>query len=163
MLNVEQFKKYIVIPTLTRLKMNSSKAVNLMLGTAAQESQLTYIHQLNDGPALGVFQVEPFTANDVYDNWLAYRPEIRDRVNEFIGLSHIEKPYPQYMKEMLIANLKFGCAITRCNFYRREEPLPAEDDVEGMARYWKKYHNTSIGKGTEEEFIKHYNELVKGK
>lgn len=38
----------------------SEEAENLLMGTAAQESALgEYIRQLGNGPALGIFQMEP--------------------------------------------------------------------------------------------------------
>lgn len=162
MLNVAQFKKYIVVPALRYIWMYSPSAVNILLGTAAQESQFTYLHQLEDGPALSLYQIEPFTANDIYDNYLKYHPQIRDRINTLAGLSSMDKPMPEYMKAMLISNLRYSTGIARCQYYRRKEPLPDENDIEGMARYWKKYFNTHLGKGTEQEFITNYKEFVEG-
>lgn len=41
--------------------------------------------------------------------------------------------------------------------YRRiKEPLPHERDVLGMARYWKRYYNTSLGKGSVEVAMKSF-------
>jgi hypothetical protein len=43
----------------------SLNAIQLLMGTAAQESHLgTYLKQIN-GPALGVFQMEPNTEIDI--------------------------------------------------------------------------------------------------
>jgi hypothetical protein len=59
--------------TLQDLGMHSESAVNLLLGTAAQESQFgTYFRQIGGGPALGVFQMEPDTEIDIWDNYLRY-------------------------------------------------------------------------------------------
>lgn len=47
----------------------SSSAVNLLLGTAAQESAFgTYLRQIGGGPARGVFQMAPATAKDIWEN-----------------------------------------------------------------------------------------------
>jgi len=55
----EQFIDLIIEPTLEELGMFSAAASELVLGTAIQESRLTYIKQLGTGPALGVCQMEP--------------------------------------------------------------------------------------------------------
>ena len=53
--------------------MYSPVAENLIMGTAAQESGFTYIKQLGGGPALGMFQVEPATAEDILFRYLKIR------------------------------------------------------------------------------------------
>ena len=50
--------------------------------------------------------------------------------------------------------------MCRVHYYRVSEALPEENDIEGMARYWKKYYNTPLGAGTEEEFIHNYKEYM---
>ena len=73
-------KKYIIIPTLDYMRMNSNSAVNLLLGTAAQESRLgKYLHQIN-GPALGIYQCEPNTLDDIFNKYLRHRKELLRKV-----------------------------------------------------------------------------------
>ena len=48
---------YLIKETLTGIDKYSIDALNLLLGTAAQESRFGhYIRQLGSGPALGIFQ-----------------------------------------------------------------------------------------------------------
>ena len=42
------------------------------------------------------------------------------------------------------------------------EKLPNSYDIEGLAKYWKKYYNTEGGKGTVEKFIEKYEKYVGG-
>lgn len=63
-------------------------------------------------------------------------------------------------KVNLIGNLYYQCAIARCKYLMSPEPLPAHDDVEGMAKYWKKWYNSEDGKGTAQGFIEKYNKYV---
>ncbi|HEV2650775.1 MAG TPA: hypothetical protein VGU69_05935, partial [Rhizomicrobium sp.] len=57
-----QLANVVVRPTLARLGLNDGPvALNLLLGTAAQESGGTYLAQYPTGPALGLWQIEPNT------------------------------------------------------------------------------------------------------
>ena len=49
--------------------------------------------------------------------------------------------------------------MARIKYWRVPKKLPVENDIEGMAKYWKDYYNTSLGKGTPEKFIKAYEVL----
>ncbi len=54
MINTTQFRDLVVRPTLKQINLYSASAVELLMGTAVQESRLTYLQQLDEGPALGV-------------------------------------------------------------------------------------------------------------
>lgn len=128
--------------------------VKLLLGTMAQESAFgKYKRQLNNGPALGVFQMEPDTFNDILDNYISYRPDL---YLEIKSISKVNRLYPEY----LVDNLKLAIVFARLQYYRHSEPLPR--DLPGMARYWKKYYNTYKGKGTIDQFILNYKTYVSG-
>ena len=74
MLDPSQFRTLIVVPAITDLELWSQAAENPLFGTALVESRLTHLRQLAGGPALGVFQMEPATHHDLWDNWLRYLP-----------------------------------------------------------------------------------------
>src|SRR6056300_1676988 len=78
MLDPAQFRSQIIIPALDVLGLNSKAAQELLLGTAIQESRLTYLKQIGGGPALGLYQIEPATHHDLYANYLSYRPLLRE-------------------------------------------------------------------------------------
>ena len=141
-------KEYVIEPTLDYLELKSDAAVNLLLGTASQESNLgRYIKQIK-GPALGIYQMEPATHQDIWDNYLKYKPELADKVR---SLSSKNKATTE-----LITNLAYATAMARIHYLRVREALPEADDIKGLARYWKKYYNTELGKGTDEEFVHNY-------
>ncbi len=52
MLDIRQFRANIVRPTLEAIGAHSRAAEDLVLGTALQESNLRYLRQPNDGPAI---------------------------------------------------------------------------------------------------------------
>jgi len=155
MFNIAQFRKEIVQHTLRHLIPEipyTEAAVELLMLTAAQESQLgTYLVQLGGGPALGVYQMEPDTHNDIRLNFLRYRSDLGDLVG---ALKTQEGGY------QLVGNLYYATAMARVHYYRVKEPLPASDDIHGLAKYWKRHYNTYLGKGTADEAFASYRSRV---
>ena len=151
-MNKQQFKE-LIIDVLTYIGYNSGSAVNLLMGTAAQESHLgEFIKQIR-GPAEGIMQMEPPTFDDNFENYLKYNPVLQRKVKEVANISH-------FKSESLRYNLALSIAMARVHYLRRSEPLPDADDIGGLARYWKKYYNTYLGKGTEQQFVDNYKEFV---
>ncbi len=150
MINPTQFRTLIVRPVLEHLELYSKAAENLLVGTALQESNLTYLHQLGGGPALGVFQMEPATHKDIWDNYLRFRRDMSARVKDYTTAS-LGKEVDQ-----LPGNLYYACAMARVHYYRVPEPLPDADNDEALGRYWKAHYNTAAGAGTVEQFVSNY-------
>lgn len=149
-IDAKQLKLFVIVPTLAKLGLYSDSAVNLLLGTCAQESQMgTYLKQIN-GPALGIYQIEPNTHDDLWDNYLKYRPELAGKV---LGIDSRDN-------NNLIVNLSYATAIARIQYLRAPDPFPEPNNIEGLARYYKKHYNTYEGKGTVEEFINNYNRYI---
>jgi len=148
MLSVPQFREFIIKPALTVVGGYSLAADELVLGTALQESRLTYLKQLGNGPALGVFQMEPNTHQDIWVNYLAYRDDLADKVKSLAAPTAADYPSPNE----LIGNMWYAAAMCRIHYMRVPDPLPAVGDIPGMASYWKEHYNTIQGSGTEEEF-----------
>jgi len=139
-------RNHIIRPTLKRIGLWSEAAENLLMGTAAQESKMGhYLTQIN-GPALGIYQIEPATYRDLFDNYLQYRQEFSRKV----GLYNADGEHD------LVFNLAYSTIVARVIYYRAPEPLPQADDISGLAAYWKKYYNTPLGRGTEREFRHNY-------
>ncbi len=157
-LDAKQLRELIVRPALHEIDMHSDAAENLVMGTAAQESRLRYIHQLGNGPAVGLFQVEPTTFYDYWDGYLEDHPDVAQKVIGAVGLSDDElvagfgRPDP----DRCVWDLKLAALMCRIHYRRIRSPLPDAADVWGMAAYWKKYYNTTLGRGTEQEFVDNY-------
>lgn len=154
-----QFRTLIVRSVLDRLDgygvPYSQCAENLLMGTAAQESRLgTFLVQQGGGPALGVFQMEPATHDDLQANYLRYQPRLDVAVNSLVvGVATA----PQ-----MVWNLRYACAMARIHYFRVKEPLPVDpENVQQLAAYWKEHWNTRLGKGTIEAFLSNYYDLVK--
>ena len=124
----------------------SDAAVNLLLGTAAQESWFgTVFRQTGGGPAIGAFQMEPATFNWLREKfasnypWMLFRREAAE----------------------MEWDLSLAILMARLRYRVVPAPLPAADDVHGLATYWKAYYNTPAGAGTVEEFVKNYRKYVR--
>ena len=55
--------------------------------------------------------------------------------------------------------MAFACAMASLKYRRSPGILPAVDELEGQARYWKQYYNNPLGEGSVEKFISMANEL----
>jgi len=141
-----------VIPALDSIGLGGQAAYELVLGTAIQESRLMYRRQTGGGPALGLWQMEPFTFNDIWQGFVLNQPSL---IRPMTLLLSGNRPVPQ----TLIGNDRFAAAMCRLLYRRIPEELPDAGDLEGQAAYWKQYYNTPKGAGQEEEYIanwKHY-------
>lgn len=154
-IKASHLRDHVIKPTLDHLNMWSQSAENLLLGIAAQESHMgTFLKQLGSGPALGIYQMEPATEKDIWDNFLKYRPSLMVRVVD------LAPSVLNAVGSSLIMSLSYATAMARIHLYRDSEPLPNAYDVQGMAAYWKRVYNTHLGAGTEEEFIANYSNYI---
>lgn len=151
-----QFREHVVRPTLVHMKMHSRTAEDLMVGTALAESNLTWLTQHGNGPAVGVYQIEPNTFSDIWDRYLNTRPDILARVEKLVAPSPL-------LEKQLITNLAFATAIARIRYWMDPTPLPDPNDYPNHASYvwvlgetWKRGFNTELGAGTVEKFTAAY-------
>lgn len=169
MIYPHDLKTLIVKPTLEYLGLYSEAAANLLMMTYAVESNIagqTRLQQVN-GPALGIYQIEPATHNDVYQHFLNYpgRHEFRNKIATMTsfgaGLNLFEdEPVPAEMDDQLVTNLQYTTAIARIIYYRDKEALPEADDIDGLAKYYKRVFNTPLGKSSEEKAKRAYREIM---
>lgn len=156
-INAAQLREYVIRPALEEIGLYSMAAEELVLGTAAHESHCgTYLHQVR-GPALGIFQMEPATYRDIWNNWLSGQGELADDLRRMVGAPVREAaPHPDTM----IWHLRFAAAMCRVFYRRIKAPLPGPGDLAGQAAYWKKYYNTHLGKGTTDQYASAWRNLV---
>jgi hypothetical protein len=140
----------------------SNEAVDLLMLTSAQESKMGYhLYQLENGPARGIFQIEPATHKCLHENFLNYpkNEALRKQVGLYSSWSNAEFD--------LVGNVPYQIVVCRLQYFRFPERLPWRDDfnddfnyVLALAKYWKKYWNTSKGKGTVGEAVRNYYKYV---
>lgn len=138
----------------------SGTAVELLMFTAAAESDLgNYIKQIQ-GPALGIFQMEPATERDIWAHFLnrrLWRGKVKDLMFREVRLFNMSN---------LKYNLAYAIAMARIHYFRvseklpdvkfKSDGLPTQSGIDELARYWKKYYNTRLGKGTVAEAANKY-------
>jgi len=139
--------------TLTPIGLYSPEAEELLMATAAQESHLgTYRRQIG-GPALGIFQMEPNTFNDIWANYLHYKQALSDKVRALATYGFV-------IASELMNNDPFAIAMARLVYLRAPEPLPASTDIEGMWTLYKLRYNSPKGAATHDEFVANYKRYV---
>ena len=143
-LNVRQFRDLIErILREVDPRWLSEDAVELLLGTAAVESGFgTHLRQVGGGPALGAFQIEKVTFND-----------LRERYGHDYILEHHWHGECEW-------NLRVSIIFARLKYWSIPKRLPPADSVEAMADYWKTWYNTPAGAGTVEKFIEKYHQYA---
>jgi hypothetical protein len=127
----------------------SPEAVQLVTMTACHESRLEFRRQFGGGPAYGLTQMEPKDHDDIWENYLRYLPELSDRLRQCLDGKPAEA-------ETMIDDDLYAAAMCRIHYRRAKPPLPHLDDPDGMAGYWKRFYNSSLGAGTPEEFKSSY-------
>lgn len=162
MIDAKQLRELVIRPTLQYLNPEipySKDAENLLMMTAAHESLLgTYLKQVN-GPALGIYQMEPATHEDIHNNYVSHRDRLDLLLWTLVGEDD------QYLLNVLVCNLKYATAMARVHYYRVPSKLPTREDypshnayVMALAEYAKKYYNTEKGKATVEDYYEAYME-----
>ncbi|GCE81794.1 hypothetical protein MSKU3_3269 [Komagataeibacter oboediens] len=142
-LDLSDLKVRVIAPTLALIGMGGPAAVNLLAGTALAESGCRRLVQDGGGPALGLWQMEPFTHDDI---WTTFLPD--GRMGVLVGrLLSTRGNWPPAAGQ-LTGNAFYACAMARLKYYRAPDPLPAADDAAGMCDMWKRIYNTSLGAGT---------------
>lgn len=151
MIEPEQLLKEIIRPVLRRLRAWSEPAERLVLGTACQESGCgRWLMQIG-GPAIGIYQMEPATHEDIWNNYLSYHDELASIVKSFtiFGMPAVTQ---------LAGNLYYATAMCRVHYLRFSTPIP--EGVIGQARYWKQYYNTERGAGRVEDYVANWRRFV---
>jgi hypothetical protein len=123
----------------------SQEAEDLLMGTAAQESRLgKYIVQIN-GPAKGIFQMEPATEKDLW------KYIVRKDLNYLIGtVSGVFGSNPLHLE----GNLIYQIIMARIFYRRIKDAIP--EGLVLQAKYYKKYWNTELGKATVGQYVRNY-------
>lgn len=150
----ERFRTVVIAPTLERMALGSRAGENLLLGTALVESRLQHRVQTGGGSALGLFQMEPRTHDDIWQNYLAARPALARSVIASSGKA--QRPEAAELQH----NDAYACAMARVHYLRVPDRLPGEVDLAGMARYWKRHYDTLQGARSAQDFLDAWAEFL---
>jgi hypothetical protein len=154
MFKAAQLRELIIQPTLKDLVMYSPEAEELLVFTCAVESGGgTYLKQLN-GPALGIYQMEPATYNDLWQNFIAKKSGL------LMMLLHNFDVRNMPPEDKLIYDLRYATALCRIFYARIQAPLPPANDPQAIWEYYKKYYNTYLGAANEPHCIYAYKNFI---
>lgn len=166
MLNPDDFREFVVRPALASLDEvgvpKSAAAERLVMGTALVESDLRRLVQAGfEGGAyldggIGLYQIELATLADLYENFLKFRPPLREGIDALTlwkpGEGIPTTPDFQMLGSQLLWNLAYATIICRLIYWRVPDALPGADDPDGLGHYWKDHYNTNLGKGEPHVF-----------
>lgn len=154
MFNVHQLRELIIKPALENLVMLSDDAVELLVFTCAVESRGgTFLKQV-DGPALGIYQMEPDTYNDLWFNYIQKKPSIMLKLVTNFEVSRMPDEY------RLIYDLRYATAMARIHYARVPQLLPSKEDCSALWQYYKAHYNTSLGSALEKDSIDKYQSFI---
>ena len=154
-MNAQQLYDYIIKPTHEYMGGNyESKNANfLSLCTAAVESNCGDKIKQDNGPALGIWQMEPATHCDI---WLHC-----DKLQELSDgrgcvLAHrvralMISPDNNGDTDLMVSPM-YACATARLKYSMDKAPLPDHNDFRSVYDYYKRIYNTLLGASTYEKF-----------
>lgn len=131
----EELRSFVIGPTLEHLGETGQVAMaaeNLLLGTAAQESELGFHLRIKRAKGLGIYQITPQIHLNIWDKYLIDHPDLASRIrglasqHEFLSHPHAE----------LATNLSYATAVAWMIYRRTSRPLPPAEDILGLGRYW---------------------------
>ncbi len=154
MLDVKQLRELVIKPALQDLNLFSEEASELLIFTCAVESAGgTFLHQVN-GPALGIYQMEPITYNDIWTNFITAKQGLKLQLLHNFNAPVMPDEY------RLIYDLRFATAMARIHYLRFREPLPVIGDTLALWSYYKAHYNTFNGKAEQERSIAAYKKFL---
>lgn len=158
-ISASHLRDYIIMPVLNYLNLKEDRevATNLLLGTAAQETHMgLHLHQLK-GPALGIYQIEQTTYEDLFKSVFPRYSLTAAKIDALKGPFYI---YKQFGIHPLIGDLYYQTAIARMIYYRWPAPLPTDSKPLNLAHYYKNWFNSGEGKATPSQFVENYRKYV---
>lgn len=135
----------------------SPDAMSLVIRTCVYESDLYHLKQVGGGPARGFPQIELSTAKDILWRYLGLdrKADLRERVHSIIGFDPVSLADDDYQLDLqLQGNMILGIVCCRLKYGMIPAPLPSKDDRLAQGEYYKRWFNTSGGKGDAKDFAK---------
>ncbi|QHJ85429.1 MAG: hypothetical protein [Bacteriophage sp.] len=133
--------KTAVRPALAQLEpliQYSPVAHALVIGTGLVESQYNALLQGGGGPALGFWQMEPATYNDIVKNFIMYREGLATKISSIVGYEITGR------SQRLATDNLLAAIMCRIQYYRSKSALPPMD-AKALSSYHKNVYNTALG------------------
>jgi hypothetical protein len=124
---VEHLRDQVIQPTLKYLGAWSPSAEQFLLSAAVNAPDLGLFSARNDG--LGIFHITPEQHRDIWDNHLAYDPELASRIR---GLAS-QRAFLSDPDNELQTNLSYCTAIAWLLYERSNASLRVVEQAEGSS------------------------------
>lgn len=125
-------RELIIRPVLQQLNQWSPAAENLLLGTAACESQLAFRLKDASTTTLGLYRISPESHLNLWDNYLVTDPDLASKVRGFAS----QQQFLKLPHNELITNLSYATSIAWMIYRSNKIQLPDENDIYGLAKCW---------------------------
>lgn len=151
-----EFQEWIIKPSLEALGDYSPRAAQLLLATAAQESQLGLhcYNRLSQG--LGPYQITKAKHRELWDHYLILSPELASRQR---GLAS-QQQFLRDPERELVTNLGYSTGMAWM-IYRRHNIGGDLTDIASLAQIWAQHFDNGSGAHRSTDvFIKTYRALI---
>ena len=160
MIECSQLRDYIIKPSLQLINMYSEGSEELLVAICAQESSGgRYLKQIG-GPALGIFQMQPSTHDNIWTKYLLNS----DKEKTINTLGYTVLKGCRYIisppAEVMIHNLYYATMMARCFWLGFEGLIPDKNDLDGIWDIYKEYWNTEDGAAIQSKFFSSYYEFT---
>jgi hypothetical protein len=163
MIDLSQWKSTLVKPVLTSFatatglsgKIDATWAINQIVGTTKESGGCTYLVQLNGGPAVGFYQMEPATHDDIWLNFLKYQPKLTSALEQVVGRTTMGVG----SAEEMVGDLTYATLMCRIDYYRSPLAAPANTAV-ALAGYHKQIYNSALGASVVADDISYYQQAI---
>jgi len=133
-INPQDFRKYIIRPTLKKLGKWSPSLENLLLGSAAQASGLGM--ELHSAAGVGVYKIKQELHHRVWDEFLAFDADLASKVRGFAS----QREFLANPDMELAINLAYSTAIAWGVYALNKADVPQnENDCDALAQCWHQY------------------------
>ncbi len=151
-----QLVNMVIRPTLKEIPHGYSEpallAITMIIAHESKRGE--YIHQLGNGPALGVIQMEPST----HESTWTYGDSIWGNAFK-LGIIASESPTRPPV-ERLLYDLRYNVFMARQRLFMKPELLPNLADefaqIDAMSKYLKKHWNSVKGAASDTSYADDY-------
>ncbi|NIB43278.1 hypothetical protein HBA55_26965 [Pseudomaricurvus alkylphenolicus] len=153
----KELRQFVIQPTLLHLGDDRPCVENLLMGTAAQASGLGFHLTSDNNEGLGIYQIQPQTHIQLWDQYLINDPDLASRIrglasqHEFLAHPHAE----------LATNLSYATALAWLKYQQAGAVIPDGAGLATLAEIWHRYWCQSETLNPE-SFINSYRESIEG-
>ncbi|CAP57502.1 hypothetical protein [Gluconacetobacter diazotrophicus] len=143
---ISDLKARIILPVLTALALPGDPVARLQLATGIGNAETGYRTKVQSGgPALGFWQAEPATHDDVWLRSLPAHPDIGRVLLGYLPARFGGRPIGA--AEAMVECDAYAAGVAAVVFFRSPVPLPPRDDPVAQCAAWKRGYNTALGAG----------------